>query len=64
MSAGGTLWQCPAVGPPGQKVLLKKVAVLPPLALGFCRISKTDSSAPDNSGSQRYFFSKFQLGLI
>lgn len=31
---GGTLWQCPAVGPPSLNVLLKK-AVLPLLAFGF-----------------------------
>lgn len=35
MSGGGILWQGPVVGPPRQKVLRKKVVVLPLLALGF-----------------------------
>lgn len=34
VSGGGTLWQCPAIEPPDQKVLLKKI-VLSPLAFSF-----------------------------
>lgn len=59
---GGTLWQYPAVGPPGHNVLLKKVDLHE--AWGFSQISESDSWGPVSSGGQRDFFSKFQFGLI
>lgn len=57
---GGTLWQCPAVGPPSLNVLLKK-AVLPLLAFGFQLTFLSVLFL--SSGSQKCFFREFQFWL-